>query len=147
MKKSTEKKFNILLIIINIITLGLMITSLITKQDKIYALYWAAITLMLLIQIVYVFKWEKLGSINADKKESNIIRSSFDGVTTATIVISGLVFLSVNFLEMINESIKNNIFIIVLAYLLLTISYLTCTSAVYSANRDTKKLVENLYKY
>ena len=83
--------------------------------------------------------------MNIDKKKSQTIRSSFDGLTTATTVIAGLIFLTVLFFEVFNHSIRTNPIIMIIIYLLLTIAVVGNHLAIYSANKDTRKLVEETF--
>ena len=145
MQRKTKRKFDIITIIVNIIQLIFMILCITTKNNNYYAWYWIIVPIMLVCEVWYVHMWDKVGAIDLDKKESTAIRYSFDGMTVGTIVISGLLFLSVTGLEMINKSIKDNIFVIILVYIMLTISLLCNLLAVYSANNDTRKLVEKTY--
>ena len=50
-------------------------------------------------------------------------------------------------LEMFNKSIKTNPYVIVIVYILFTISILCNLMAVNSANRENKELAEKMYKY
>lgn len=145
MQRKTKRIYDIVTIIVNIILLALMILSIVMKSDKVYALYWLFVSLMLLIEVYYIHKWANVDKIDVDKEKSKAIRYSFDGLTTGTICLSGFLYITVMFLEMINASIKNNMFIIIIVYLMLTLSILGNYLAVYSANKDTKELVEKTF--
>lgn len=75
-----------------------------------------------------------------DKKDSKAIRYSFDGLT------SRLLYLVVMALEMFQKSIKTNIYVLVIVYILFTISILCNIMAVNSANRESKELAKT-FKY
>ena len=147
MQKTTKKKFDIIKIIINIILLVLMILS-ITKKDNIYyAWYWIMVTIMLLSEVYYLFKWNKVGEWNVDKKDSKAIRYSFDGLTTGTLMMIGFIYLGVLGYEFLDKSIKTNTYVIVGVYALFTLSIIFDYLALYSANKDTKALAEKTFKY
>lgn len=147
MQKTTKKKFDIIKIIINIILLVLMILS-ITKKDNIYyAWYWIMVTIMLLSEVYYLLKWNKVGEWNVDKKDSKAIRYSFDGLTTGTLMMIGFIYLGVLGYEFLDKSIKTNTYVIVGVYALFTLSIIFDYLALYSANEDTKKLAEKTFKY
>ena len=147
MQKTTKKKFDIIKIIINIILLFLMILS-ITKKDNIYyAWYWIMVTIMLLSEVYYLLKWNKVGEWNVDKKDSKAIRYSFDGLTTGTLMMIGFIYLGVLGYEFLDKSIKTNTYVIVGVYALFTFSIIFDYLALYSANKDTKALAEKTFKY
>lgn len=147
MQKTTKKKFDIIKIIINIILLVLMILS-ITKKDNIYyAWYWIMVTIMLLSEVYYLLKWNKVGEWNVDKKDSKAIRYSFDGLTTGTLMMIGFIYLGVLGYEFLDKSIKTNTYVIVGVYALFTLSIIFDYLALYSANKDTKALAEKTFKY
>ncbi len=50
-------------------------------------------------------------------------------------------------LEMFQKSIKTNIYVLVIVYILFTISILCNIMAVNSANRESKELAEKTFKY
>lgn len=147
MKRKTKKIFDIIKILINLALLTLMILSITTKATGYYAWYWIMVSVMLVYELYYLVKWNKIGEWNIDKHDSKAIRYSFDGLTTGTIMLTGFLYLGVMGFEIFQKSIKTNIYIIVIVYLLFTISILCNYLAVNSANRDTKKLIEKTYKH
>lgn len=64
-----------------------------------------------------------------------------------TLVLSGLLYLVGMALEMFQKSIKTNIYVLVIVYILFTISILCNIMAVNSANRESKELAEKTFKY
>ena len=139
-----NKRISICAIIINILLLVFAILSVVFKNNFIYAWYWLLVTLMLLFEVLYVWIWSKLGR-NVDKHKSSTINRSFNDITTVSIVLSGLLYLSVLFCEFLDESIKSNIYVIWIMYVLLTIAVLFNYLAVYNANKETKELVEKTF--
>lgn len=116
-----NKRISICGIIINILLLAFAILSLVFKNNLLYAWYWLLVTLMLLFEVLYVWIWSKVGR-NVDKHKSSTINRSFNDVTAVSIVLSGLLYLSVLFCEFLDESIKANIYVICIMYVLLTIA-------------------------
>ena len=147
MQRKTKKKFDIIKIIINIVLLILMILSITKKENIYYAWYWIMVSVMLVYEVYYSYKWIKIDEWNIDKHKSKAIRYSYDGLTTGTIILSGAIYLIVMGFESFQNSIKTNIYIIVMVYALFTISIICNYLAVNSANRDTKKLAEKTFKY
>ena len=147
MQRKTKKIFDVLRIVINAILLLFMILCLITNKESYYAIYWIVVPIMLVCETFYLYKWTKIDEWNVDKKDSKAIRYSFDGLTTGTLVLSGLLYLVVMALEMFQKSIKTNIYVLVIVYILFTISILCNIMAVNSANRESKELAEKTFKY
>ena len=147
MQRKTKKILDIIKIIINLILLTFMLLSLITKNNNYYEWYWIMVSAMMGFEFLYLVKWNKVDEWNVDKKDSNAIRYSFDGLTNVTIMLSVFLYLGVFGFEIVNKSIKTNPYIIILVYILFTFSIVCNYLAIYSANRDTKKLAEKIYKY
>lgn len=143
--RKKNKIITIATIIIDIIATIVLCLALTLKQDIYYAIYWILLSPILLITIFHVFIWSKTGD-NVDKEKSRTIKRSYDDMTAVIVVLDGILYLTVIFLEMINKSIKTNIFIIVITYVLFVIGHLMNFLALYNANKETEKLVKNTYK-
>lgn len=147
MQRKTKKKFDIIKIIINIILLALTILSVSKNKDIYYSWYWIMVTIMLLAEVYYLFKWNKVDEWNVDKKDSKAIRYSYDGLTTGTLMLIAFMYLGVLGFEFFNKSIKTNAYVIIGIYALFTLSIIFNYLALYSANKDTKELAEKTFKY
>ena len=115
------------------------------KNNIFYAWYWILVTLMLLFEVLYVMIWSKVGR-NIDKHKSNTINRSFNDITAVSIVLSGLLYLTVIFCEFFNESIKTNLYVIWIMYVLISVAVLFNYLAVYNANiiEATNKTIPNI---
>lgn len=147
MQRKTKKIFDVIKIIINLTMLILMILSLTTNNDNYYAWYWIVVSAMLVLETYYLFKCTKVGEWNIDKKDSKSIRYSFDGITTGTLCTSGLLYLLVMGLELVNKSIKTNVYVIIIVSILLTLSVVFNLLAVNTANRESRELAEKMFNY
>ncbi len=147
MQRKTKKIFDVIKIIINLTMLILMILSLTTNNDNYYAWYWIVVSAMLVLETYYLLKWTKVGEWNIDKKDSKSIRYSFDGITTGTLCTSGLLYLLVMGLELVNKSIKTNVYVIIIVSILLTLSVVFNLLAVNTANRESRELAEKMFNY
>ena len=147
MQRKTKKIFDVIKIIINLTMLILMILSLTTNNDNYYAWYWIVVSAMLVLETYYLFKWTKVGEWNIDKKDSKSIRYSFDGITTGTLCTSGLLYLLVMGLELVNKSIKTNVYVIIIVSILLKLSVVFNLLAVNTANRESRELAEKMFNY
>lgn len=147
MQRKTKKIFDIIKSIINLIMLILMILSLTTNNDNYYAWYWIVVSAMLVLETYYLFKWTKVDEWNIDTKDSKSIRYSFDGITTGTLCTSALLYLLVMGLELVNKSIKTNVYVIIIVSVLLTLSIVFNLLAVNTANRENRELAEKIFNY
>jgi len=142
--RADDKKINLITYIIDFITLVIFILTLILKTEKMYALYWLFISILFIIDLISIIHWDADG-LKLDKKESDKIIRSYRDLTTITVVLSGICYLSVMFLEMINESIKSNVYVIIIAFILISSSHIFNRLFIYNSIQNTKKLVEDLY--
>lgn len=147
MQRKTKMIFDIIKIVINLIMLTFMILSLTTKNSNYYAWYWIMVSTMLVFELFYLVKWNKVDEWNVDKKDSKAIRYSFDGLTSGTVMLTGFLYLGVMGFELFQKSIKTNTYIIVIVYILFTFSILCNYLAISTANKDTKELAEKTFKY
>lgn len=102
---------------------------------------------MFMFELLYLLKWNKVGEWNVDKKDSKDIRYFYDGITTGTIMLTGVVYLGVVGFKFFEKSVRTNAYIIVLVYVLFTISILCNYLAIANANKNTKKLAKKTFKY
>jgi len=147
MQRKTKIVFDIIKFIINLILLTFMILSLTTKNDNYYAWYWIMVSAMLVFELFYLVKWNKVGEWNVDKRDSKAIRYSFDGLTAGTVMVTAFLYLGVMGFELFQKSIKTNPYIIVVVYVLFTFSIICNYLAISTANKDTKELAEKTFKY
>lgn len=147
MQRKTKRIYDIVMITFNIVLLIFMILSITLKKDKIYDWYWIMISAMLLIQVFYIHKWDRIVEWNVDKHKSNSIRNSYNGLTTGIIIISAILYLLINGLEMIDENIKNNSYVIIIMGVMLTVSLMCNFLAVNTANKDNKELAQKTFHY
>ena len=147
MQKKTKKVFDIIKIILNLFLLVFMILCLTTKNNIYYSLFWLTVTVMFMFELLYLLKWNKVGEWNVDKKDSKDIRYFYDGITTGTIMLTGVVYLGVVGFEFFEKSVRTNAYIIILVYVLFTISILCNYLAIANANKHNKKLAEKTFKY
>ena len=61
-------------------------------------------------------------------------------LTTAILVLSGLFYLAIVFLEMINESISQNIYVVIIVFDLMFISQLFNRLAIINAKKETSRV-------
>lgn len=111
----------ILTIISNVILIISLILVLIFKNDYGYSLYWFVSPILMIIGLLYINRFSVRG-LNADTKESLVIQRSFDDSSTLITFFYGLVYLIIQGIDMFNEGIINNTYVIV-GFFIITILY------------------------
>ena len=97
-----DKVINTITIIVDILTAIIFTLTLILRTNLMYGLYWIAIILFLIVDVVSIMHWDVDG-LKSEKNETDKMIRGFRDATAITIILSGLGFLSVIFLETINH--------------------------------------------
>jgi len=142
--KEKIKCLNPLQIISNLLLLVVLIVVIVTKNDRMYALYWMLISVVMVCNIYFIGKWSKRG-VDIDKKKSKEVSRSLDDITTVVTVFYVLIYLGILFMESFIDDIKINLYVAIGFYVLTVVYELFTYSAVYSAIRDTKKLISEKF--
>ena len=109
-----------------------------------YGLYWIAIILFLIVDVVSIMHWDVDG-LRTEKKETDKMIRGFRDATAITIILSGLGFLAVIFLREINENITQNIYVIIALFCLLAITQLFNRLMIHSNIKYTSKFAKEFY--
>ena len=109
-----------------------------------FGLYWIAIILFLIVDVVSIMHWDVDG-LRSEKKETDKMIRGFRDATAITIILSGLGFLAVIFLREINENITQNIYVIIALFCLLAITQLFNRLMIYSNIKHTSKFAKEFY--
>lgn len=134
----------ILTIISNVILIISLILVLIFKNDYGYSLYWFVSPILMIIGLLYVNRFSVKG-LNADTKESLVIQRSFDDSSTLITFFYGLVYLIIQGIDIFNEGIINNPYVIV-GFFIITILYELFTYlTINNAKKETRALLEKKY--
>ena len=96
------------------------------------------------IGLLYINRFSVRG-LNADTKESLVIQRSFDDSSTLITFFYGLVYLIIQGIDMFNEGIINNPYVIV-GFFIITILYELFTYlTINNAKKETRALLEKKY--
>ena len=139
-----DKVINTITIIVDILTAIIFTLTLILRTNLMYGLYWIAIVLFLMVDIVSIMHWDVDG-LKSEKNETDKMIRGFRDATAITIILSGLGFLSVIFLETINKSISKNIYVIIALFCLLAITQLFNRLMIHSNIKYTSKFAKEFY--
>lgn len=136
-----KKTLNILTITIDILMLIVFILTLILKSNLMFGLYWIFIILYFIVDMMNVMHWDYDG-LKADQNKASKVIGSFRDVTTITIIFTGLFYLIVIFLDNIKVITLNNIYVIVIMYILLSVAQLFNHLSIKNALKENAKLSE-----
>ena len=135
------KVFNILLIITNILNILFLILSGISDNNNMFDYYWFTTPLILIFLVLIVNEWSKEG-LNSDINKSKIINRSFSDITTIIVVMFGLIFLILMFLNSIDKGIINNLYVMTGFTIITVITEIFTYVSISSARKETVKLLQ-----
>ncbi|MFI3260666.1 MAG: hypothetical protein R3Y13_03030 [bacterium] len=139
-----DKKLKIITTVINIIMFIIVLLTLFTNIISINW-YWLFITIYLLIDVINITHWDCDG-LNINKKDGDKITIRYKDITAITMFISSLFYLIVLGFELYNESIRENIYVILTLYILLSTSQILNNIAKNNSKKDIEKLVKKTFK-
>lgn len=139
-----DETINTITIIVDILTAIIFTLTLIFRTNLMYGLYWIAIILFLIVDIISIMHWDVDG-LKSEKSESDKIIRGFRDATAVTIILSALGFLAVIFLREINESVTKNIYVIIALFCLLAITQLFNRLMIHSNIKSSAKYSKEFY--
>ena len=135
------KVLNVLLIITNILNILFLILSGIDDNNNMFDYYWFTTPLILIFLVLIVNEWSKEG-LNSDINKSKIINRSFSDITTIIVVMFGLIFLILMFLNSIDKGIINNLYVMTGFTIITVITEIFTYVSISSARKETVKLLQ-----
>ena len=139
-----DETINTITIIVDILTAIIFTLTLIFRTNLMYGLYWIAIILFLIVDIISIMHWDVDG-LKSEKSERDKIIRGFRDATAVTIILSALGFLAVIFLREINESITKNVYVIIALFCLLAITQLFNRLMIHSNIKSSAKYSKEFY--
>lgn len=140
-----DETINTITLTVDILMTIIFVLTLILKNDIMFALYWTFTPLLLIVDILSIMHWE-IDGMQSEKHEIDKMVKSFRDVTAITIVLSGLGYLTVIFLEIINESISHNLYVVIVLFGLLMITQLFNRLMIHTNIRDASKFAKDFYR-
>ena len=135
------KVLNILLIITNILNILFLILSGIADNNNMFDYYWFTTPLILIFSVLIINEWSKEG-LNSDINKSKIINRSFSDITTIIVVIFGLIFLILMFLNSIEKGIINNLYVMIGFTIITIIAEIFTYVSISGARKETIELLK-----
>lgn len=129
-----------LLVVVNFIVVIFLIATIIFNTKLTYSLYWISIPVLIFLIVYFMFEVDK-GLIEINQNEGKSIRKSYNDITVVSTVFYGLIYLGIEFIDMINSDIRNNIYL-VCGFFAITLLYeLFIFMAIKSAKKETTELL------
>ena len=135
------KVLNILLIITNILNILFLILSGIADNNNMFDYYWFTTPLILIFLVLIINEWSKEG-LNSDINKSKIINRSFSDITTVIVVMFGLIFLILMFLNSIDKGIINNLYVMTGFTIITVIVEIITYVSINSTRKETIELLK-----
>ena len=129
-----------LLLVVNFIVAIFLIATIVFNTKLTYSLYWISIPVLIFLIVWFIFEVDK-GLIEINKNEGKSIRRSYNDITVVSTVFYGLIYLGIEFIDMINSDVRNNIYL-VCGFFAITLLYeLFVFMAIKSAKKETSELL------
>ena len=114
--------------------------TIIFNNKLTYSLYWILIPILIFLIVMFIYEVDK-GLIEINQNEGKSIRRSYNDITVVSTVFYGLIYLGIEFIDMINSDMRNNIYL-VCGFFAITLLYeLFVFMAIKSAKKETSELL------
>ena len=132
-----------LLFVVNFIVAIFLIATIIFNTKLSYSLYWISIPVLIFLIVWFIFEVDK-GLIEINKNEGKSIRRSYNDITDVYTLFYGLIYLVIEYIDMINIYIRNNIYL-VCGFFAITLLYeFLIFTAIKSAKEETSELLNKI---
>lgn len=129
-----------LLVVVNFIVGLFLILTIIFNNKLTYSLYWILIPILIFLIVMFIYEVDK-GLIEINQNEGKSIRRSYNDITVVSTVFYGLIYLGIEFIDMINSDVRNNIYL-ACGFFAITLLYeLFVFMAIKSAKKETSELL------
>lgn len=131
-----------LLVVANILITICLILVLTLKTKINYSLYWTITPFLILLIILFIREVDK-GTIDTDINKSKTIKSSYNDSSTIATVFYALIYLLIEFFDILNNNLRNNTYLIIGFFIITMIYELFICLSIYNAKKETEKLLSN----
>lgn len=129
-----------LLILVNILVPIFTILVLIFKSKLTYSLYWISIPILIFFIISFIYEVDK-GLVDSDLDESKKIKRSYNDSTTVSTVFYALIYLGIEFIDTLNNSVRDNVYLVCGFYAITLFYELIIYLSIRNALKETSKLL------
>lgn len=132
--------FKNLLILSNIIVPIFTILVLVFNTKLTYSLYWISIPALIFFIVAFIREVDK-GLVDSDLDESKKIKRAYNDSTTISTVFYAVIYLGIEFIDMINSNLRNNVYLICGFYAITLFYELIIYLSIRNALKETSKLL------
>ena len=129
-----------LLILVNILVPIFTILVLIFKSKLTYSLYWISIPILICFIISFIYEVDK-GLVDSDLDESKKIKRLYNDSTTVSTVFYALIYLGIEFIDTLNNSVRDNVYLVCGFYAITLFYELIIYLSIRNAMKETSKLL------
>lgn len=129
-----------LLILVNILVPIFTILVLIFKSKLTYSLYWISIPILIFFIISFIYEVDK-GLVDSDLDESKKIKRLYNDSTTVSTVFYALIYLGIEFIDTLNNSVRDNVYLVCGFYAITLFYELIIYLSIRNAMKETSKLL------
>ena len=129
-----------LLVVVNFIVGLFLILTIIFNNKLTYSLYWILIPILIFLIVMFIYEVDK-GLIEINQNEGKSIRRSYNDITVVSTVFYGLIYLGIEFIDMINSDVRNNIYLVCDFFAITLLYELFVFMAIKSAKKETSELL------
>lgn len=133
--------FKNLLILSNIFVPIFTILVLVFNTKLTYSLYWISIPALIFFMVAFIREVDK-GIVDSDLNESKKIKRAYNDSTTISTVFYALIYLGIEFVDMINSNLRNNVYLICGFYAITLFYELIIYLSIRNALKETNKLLD-----
>ena len=130
-----------LLVVTNIFLPIFMVLVIIFQNKYTYSSFWTTSFLVMILIVSFIYEVDK-GLVDSDLDESKKIKRSYNDSTTISTVFYAIIILGVEFVDLIQEGIKNNLYLVCGFYALTLLYELFIFLSIKSAMKETSALLD-----
>lgn len=130
-----------LLVVTNILLPIFMVLVIIFQNKYTYSSFWTTSFLVMILIVSFIYEVDK-GLVDSDLDESKKIKRSYNDSTTISTVFYAIIILGIEFVDLIQEGIKNNLYLVCGFYVLTLLYELFIFLSIKSAMKETSTLLD-----
>jgi len=130
-----------LLVVTNILLPIFMVLVIIFQNKYTYSSFWTTSFLVMILIVSFIYEVDK-GLVDSDLDESKKIKRSYNDSTTISTMFYAMILLGIEFVDLIQEGIKNNLYLVCGFYALTLLYELFIFLSIKSAMKETSTLLD-----
>lgn len=136
-----KKILKVLVPILTIFFIICFIISILIPNKNNITTYWISTWLLAFVIYIEIYYWSKIG-LDADKKESSMIKRIFDDNTAILGVFYGTLLCIISFIDTFNQNILKTNYAIITMFIMTIEFELFTNISIKKAKKDTAKLLK-----